>query len=95
VRCASPYLVHIRAPVPNPTPTPTTIPPPHPHPPRRPRFVAVPPFAPFSTVPLQFVPQLAAAVRDSNAHVKLAAERAMMHALQVHTNPDVLAVRGA
>ena len=43
-------------------------------------------------VPLQFVPQLAAAVRDSNVHVKLAAERAMMHALEIHTNADALTV---
>jgi hypothetical protein len=42
---------------------------------------------------LQFVPQLASGVRDSNAHVKLASERALMHALQVHTSPDALVVR--
>jgi hypothetical protein len=50
------------------------------------------PLCPCTAVPHQFVPQLASGVRDGNVHVKLAAERAMMHALQIHTNADALGV---
>jgi hypothetical protein len=39
------------------------------------------------------VPPLVVALKDTNMTVKLAAERALMHVLQIHTQPATLNVR--
>jgi HEAT repeat protein len=42
---------------------------------------------------VEFVPVLVTLVKDPNTHVKLAAERALMHSLQVLSDEALLRVR--
>jgi hypothetical protein len=42
---------------------------------------------------VEFVPVLVTLVKDPNTHVKLAAERALMHSLQILSDEALLRVR--